>query len=351
MPKTINFMAILCLVLALSACATQSEDPTSEAPAATQASDADESAQNQSDYADKKIVFVNSYHAGDPWADRIEAGFNSIVEQTGAETLFVRMDTKSKESEEELEMAGVEARDAILEFDPDVVVVCDDNAQKYLVVPHLMESELPIVFCGVNWDAEVYGYPTDHITGIIEIELVENLVNHLEHIAQGGDRIAYVGTTSNTDARNVAIYNERFFNDQLQVYAASTYQEFQDDFEEAQRDHDIVLLGNFSAISDWPSDEAETYMLENTTVPTGTVMVNGERYALLTLQPIPEEQGEWSADAALQILDGSMPNDIAVAENEQGKLLINLNISEHLDVALPVDLLRQAEIYGEDANE
>jgi hypothetical protein len=122
---------------------------------------------------------------------------HSVLDNTGAELLFVRMDTKRNTEEDFRMTAGRTAYDTIKELQPDVIVACDDNAQKYVIVPYFMETEIPIVFCGVNWDASLYSYPTRHITGMIEIELVEELMGHLKQFSSGST-VGYVTVTSET---------------------------------------------------------------------------------------------------------------------------------------------------------
>ena len=56
------------------------------------------------------------------------------------------------------------------------MIASDDNAQKYLVVPYLKGTQVPVIFNGVNWDASAYGFPTSNVTGMIEVELPDQLV-------------------------------------------------------------------------------------------------------------------------------------------------------------------------------
>ena len=52
---------------------------------------------------------------------------------------------------------------------PDLLIVSDDNAVKYLVVPNFQDDPMPIVFCGVNWTADQYDLSHCNITGILEL--------------------------------------------------------------------------------------------------------------------------------------------------------------------------------------
>jgi ABC-type uncharacterized transport system substrate-binding protein len=332
-----NRLAILLvsIIAGMTACAPE------DMPRANTA----EAAQAQERYDGRRVVFVNSYHEGYEWSDGIETGFHSVLDDTGSELLFIRMDTKQNADEEFRTNAARTAYDTIMEFQPDVIVACDDNAQQYLIVPYFMETEIPVVFCGVNWDASLYGYPTEHVTGMIEIELVEQLITHLAQFASGST-VGYVTVTSETERKVADTYNERFFDGSMSVYLVETYDEFTQAFLRAQQEVDIVFIGNNAGIDVWPEAEAEQFFIANTTVPTGTINPWLSPYALVTLAKSPEEQGQWSAEAVLNILDGTSVTDIPIAYNERGYLVLNLNLAEQLDIVFPASLMRNADVYG-----
>lgn len=302
-------------------------------------------AETGSDYTGKKILFVNSYHEGYEWSDGIEAGFQEVLSDTGVELKFVRLDTKRNPEEEFGKNAGMEAKAEIEAFEPDVVIAADDNAQKYLVVPYLKDTELPVVFAGVNWDASAYGYPTSNVTGMIEVELSAQLVEHLESYARG-ERLGYLTVDSETERKVVQIYNERFFEGQMKEYWVKSFDEFKEQFVTAQNEVDILFFGNNAGIDRWDETEAEAFMVENTKIPTGTINDWLAPYVLITLAKSSEEQGEWSAQTALNILDGAAVSEIPVTENNKGELILNLNLAEQLGVVFSPSLLRYAEVYG-----
>lgn len=336
------------IVLTVSACSLASEtiDTSSSEEVEEAATEADRHGDHE--HAGQKVVFVNSYHEGYQWSDDIEQAVLDVFEPTGVETRFIRMDTKNNLDEAFRTRAGEEARDAILDFAPDVIIACDDNAQQYLIVPYFMDSEIPVVFCGVNWDASGYGYPNQHITGMIEIELIEQLVHQLAQLTEGSE-VAYVTAASETEDKIIATYNERFFDGNLTVYETESYQAFLDAFLEAQEQFDLVLLGNNAGLTDWQDEAAETFFLENTAVPTGSVTAWFAPYVLITMERDPFEQGEFAAQTTLDILDGTSPADIPVVSNARGKVVVNVNIAGTLELVLPVNFLRHAELYGENA--
>ena len=226
-----------------------------------------------------------------------------------------------------------------------MIIATEDNAQKYLVVPYLLNTDLPIIFTGVNWDASVYGYPASNVTGMVEVELVQQLIDHLQQNSQG-DTIGYLAVTSSTETKAVEIYQERFFDGELQVHFVETFDEYKSTFVELQDEVDILFLGNNAGIDRWDDDEAESFFAENTKIPTGSVREWTAPYALISLAKIAEEQGEWAGQTTLSILDGTAVSDIPVVENERGSLILNLNIAEQLDIVFPATLLRNADTYG-----
>ena len=212
----------------------------------------------QDDYTGKKVLFVDAYHASYPWSDGIEAGIQSPFEGMGIELQTVHVDTKNHTDEAFREAVALDVLAMIEETEPDVIIATEDNAQKYLVVPYLVDTEYPIIFAGVNWDASVYGYPAANVTGMVEVELVEQLIDNLRQYAEG-DRIGYLAVASNTESKAINIYQERFFDGALEVYTVTTFEEYKEAFLAMQDEVDIVFLGNNAGIDRWDETEAAQF--------------------------------------------------------------------------------------------
>lgn len=331
----LTFLFALTSLLLISCAAPTTSEPAAETGIIEQA-----------DYAGKKIVWVDSYHAGYEWSDGIEAGVQSSLENSGVDLTVVRMDTKRNVDEAFGQQAGLDAKAEIESFNPDVVIACDDNAQKYLVVPYLKDTDLPVVFCGVNWDASPYGYPASNVTGMIEIDLAAQMVDLLIPYA-AGERIAYLTGESETERTIFETYNDRFFNDQLQEVFVTDFDEFKSEYLRLQDDVDMIYMGNNAGIIDWDEAAAEAFVLENATIPSGSINTWMSPYALLIVGKSAAEQGEWAAETALSILDGTTVSDIPLAENKESSLILNLNLADKLDVVFTPSMLRYAEVYGE----
>lgn len=296
-------------------------------------------------YAGKKVLWVDSYHAGYEWSDGIGEGIESVFEGTGVEFKTLHMDTK-RNPDENFCYAIAETLSAEIEaFDPDVVITSDDNAQRCLAVPHLTGTGRPVVFCGLNWDASIYDLPNAYSTGMVEVELPQQLVHHLRSYARG-DRLVYLTVDSETERKVVGIYNQRFFDGQMVVYTVRTLDEFKAKFIELQDEADMLFVGTNAGIDRWDQAEMEQFFQQHTQVPTGSCYDFMAPYVLVTLAKEAQEQGAWAAQTALQILDGVPPLDIPVAQNEKGVLMLNLDIAERLDVLFAPSMLRHAMVLG-----
>ncbi len=304
--------------------------------------------ETRSNYAGKKVLFVNSYHEGYEWSDGIEAGLQDVLKGSGVELEFVRLDTKRNPTDEFGREAGVKAKAEIEAFKPDVVIAADDNAQKYLVVPYLKDTSVPVIFCGVNWDASAYGYPASNVTGMVEVELPAKLVDHLKNYAQG-ERLGYLTVDSETERKVAQIYNERFFGGQMKEYWVKSFDEFKAHFLQAQTEVDILFIGNNAGIDRWDQAEAEAFIVENTKIPTGSINDWLAPYVLIVLAKSAEEQGQWSGQTALRILDGTPVSEISLVENKDEKLILNLNVAEQLGAVFSPSLLKHGDIYGLEA--
>ena len=297
-------------------------------------------------YTGKKILWVDSYHQGYEWSDEIEKGIRDVLYETGVNMKIVHMDSKRNDTETFGRGAGLRARDVVQEFKPDVVIASDDNAQKYLVVPFLKESELPVVFCGVNWDAAIYGYPAANITGMIEEDLVSEMLKKFQPYARG-KRIGYLAGNVETERKIVDIYNKRFFGGEMKTYLVNNMEAFKEAFLRAQKEVDMLYVSNYTGISDLNPDAAEKFLFNNSKIPTGSHNSFMAPYVLFTVAKLPMEQGNFAAKTALRILDGLAPAQIPVAVNQLNHITINLKMAQAFSVVLPASLLKGATIIGQ----
>lgn len=295
----------------------------------------------------KRILWVESYHAGFPWTDGIARGVERILAGTGVELQVLHMDTKRHPSKSHAEAFARDALHVLREFDPDVVMASDDNAQRYFVAPFLKGGDLPVVASGINWDAGEYGYPAPNVTCMVEVNLLEQAKSMLRRFGQG-DRFGYIAADSESERKNLKIYNARSFQGELQGLLVSRFEDFAGAFEEVQARSDMLIMGGNGGIDGWDDAAAQDFLKERTRIPTGSFDDYLAPYVIFTFAKDPEEQGEWMALTAVRVLDGESPASIPMVENRRVKLIVNLNLARAAGLILPVSLLKTATVIGKD---
>jgi ABC-type uncharacterized transport system substrate-binding protein len=299
-------------------------------------------------YRGKRILWVDSYHAGYEWTDGIGRGIQKVLADSGVELKIWRMDTKRNKSEAFGHQAGLRAKAVVEKFRPDVLIASDDNAQQYLVAPFLKDTDLPIVFCGVNKHPADYGYPRSNVTGMGEVDLTNELVFQMQPFA-GGDRVGLLAGDTKTHRIIIENIRKQPFDGRLESCLVRTFDEFKQAFLRMQTEVDMLHLRNYTGIEGWDAEAAETFLLQNIRIPTGSVTPWMKRFVIFTLAKQPEEQGEYAAATALRILDGTRPGDIPLTQNSRAQLTLNLKMAHAAGIVLPVSLLQMAEVIGQEA--
>jgi ABC-type uncharacterized transport system substrate-binding protein len=298
-------------------------------------------------YAGKKILHIDSYHAGYEWSDRLTKGIADTLKNTGVIYKDYKMDCKRNENEEFQKKAALRAKAVIEEFKPDVVIASDDNAFKYLIMPYYKDAALPIVFSGINWDASIYGVPYKNTTGMIEIAYIGELVTYLKGYSKG-NRIGFLSSETLTAHKNANAFKKYVGLTFVEQVYVKTFEEWKKAFKELQTQADILILENNAGISEWNNDEARKYVEENIKIPTGAINPWITNYALIGVMEIPEEHGEWPARTALRILDGTPPSAIPIVKSKKGDLVLNLRLAEKMGVVFAPSLLRNAVIIDKE---
>ena len=283
------------------------------------------------DYAGKKILYVNSYHVGYGGSDPITEGIKTVLEKYPVELKIIYMDTKRNSSEEFSTAAALRAKAVIEELQLDVVIASDDNASKYLIMPFYKDAELPFVFCGVNWDASVYGFPYKNVTGMIEVALVPEILKHLKRYAKG-NRIGFIAADRLSERKNLEYYHKRFDINFDKIVFAETFEQWKAAFLTLQDDVDMIMIMSHVGIPDWDDGEAQAFVERHIKIPVGTEHRWEMPFALVGVAKDFEEMGIWSAYAALKILDGVPPSRIPITANRKGQLLFNMTIADRLGI-------------------
>lgn len=289
-------------------------------------------------------LYVSSYHVGYHWNDGIERGLARRLGET-CELKRFYMDTLRNKAAEHAEAKAAEAMRLIEAMRPDVVIACDDPASKYLVMPYLKNAAIPVVFCGVNWTVEPYGYPYRNVTGMIEVAPIQPLLQEARRLLPRARHLAFVTADVPTQHKEVERLEKLAAAEgfRLEVHLVDRFESWRKAFERAQA-ADLVMLGNPAGISGWDAAAANHYLQRNTRRLTLSFGVAMSRHAVFAMINVPEEQGEWSAELARSILHGTPPADLPITANRRWQMLVNTVLARKIGLRLPERILQRAVI-------
>jgi len=298
------------------------------------------------DYAHAaKILHLSSYSPDLPWTAGINTGIRQVFERhPELELKTFYMESKRHNSEAEIQAKAREAKQFIEQWQPDLVISSDDNAAKYVIVPYFKNGGIPFVFCGINWSAEEYGFPCSNVTGMIEVQLIDRIINHMRTFAKG-DRIGLL-KGDDFSARKEAEYFEKTFHLKLDKRFVKNFTAWQQEYLHLQNDVDMLLLGIPASIADWDPNLAQSFINKHTLIPSGNWDPQMAPYSLITLATVAEEQGKWAARTALQILGGKAPATIPLVKNKEAHIILNMMLAQKLGIHFPSDLMESARFVS-----
>lgn len=291
----------------------------------------------------KKCLFVSSYHKGYAWSDGVEKGLRSKL----ADVCNIRqfdMDTKRNRSIEHIKKAALQARSIIESWQPDIVITADDNAARYLIKEYYRDSDIPFVFCGVNWTAKEYGFPYRNVTGIIEIAPIRPLLNQVKQLIPGASSAVYIGADTVTEKKNYARFEKASNKNGIQISSmlVSNMQEWIDAYRIAQT-QDMIILGSNAGIKDWDAEKVVSRINEISTTLTITNHEWMMPFTMLGFTKVAEEQGTLSARMAISILNGTDIADIAMIPNRKWDVWTNTLLLKAAGITLPRALVNKSK--------
>lgn len=337
--KKSGFVVVLLLFLLFSACSSGNGNT--------------EAADSASELV--SVVYLNSYHRGYEWSDGIEEGLLASFRMYNFDTTFtladgargnvhvIRMDTKYITNEYKMKQRASEVYEEVLAYKPDLIIASDDNAAKYVIKEYFYNSDIPVVFCGLNWDASVYGFPAPNITGMVEVAPVIQALDLVKGLNYGTS-LGYLGADVLSEQKEIDNYSSVLGIKFDEGYLVSTIAEWKQRYEQLQEQVDVLILLNITGIGDWSEKQAVAFIREVSMIPSITTSENMAPYAAVTFGRRPQEQGWWAGIQGQKILEGAKPVDIPLARNMDYRLMINPALIEKVNIVLPDEMIAGADV-------
>ena len=291
----------------------------------------------------KKCVYVNSYHIGYIWSDTIAREINNILKET-CEVIEIDLNSKIKKDIISIKKRSLEAKKLIDKINPDIIITSDDNAAKYLIKPYFSNSEIPIVFSGINWNAKDYNFSDEYVTGILEILPISNLFKIASSLTTG-NKALFLGDDTITDKKDLNKFIEYSKNHNINLHSklVDNVNDWKSKYLKAQEEYDFIILGHNSSIKGWNDNEIKRFVLKNSNKLVLSTYSWMMPFSMIGLIIKAEEQGIWAGTTAKAILNGFKIKKIPITSNKTWNNYINIKLLNSAKIKIPRDLLTRSK--------
>lgn len=273
-----------------------------------------------------RIMVLHSYATDYVWTNLINQSLRSTFKKSkfDVQIRYFYMDTRSLDYRNEAELIEQSLVETVREFGPQVIIAVDDAAQNITSKNYLNHSDIDIVFAGVNYSVEKYGYAdANNVTGIFEhkpIPYIKKVVDELNRL-QGREQSSSIifladdSTSSHNNARFLATQDWGNIKYEGAIHAAD-YAEWQQFILEESGKYDYILVSGYRQLQDGnanrvDSEEVASWTQANSRCGViGMNIFNSEDGILLSVGVSPYEQGAVALKTALRIIRGDSPDEI-----------------------------------------
>ncbi len=292
-------------------------------------------------------VYVSSYHKGYAWSDGIERALRDELEGR-CDLVQFNMDTKRNKDEPYIIKKAREIANKIKKIQPDVLIISDDNAAKYLIVPYFRGGKTPVVFSGINWTVKEYGFPASNVTGMIEVAPVGSMLEWARKLTQQGRKGLYIGANTLTETKFLkqVVKVAAGMDMNIDGILVDTMEAWEKAFLQAS-DVDFIILGSPSGIVDWDISLAEEIVRKSADELTLTNYDWMMSIAMLGFVEIPEEHGRWSAKVAIAIQGGLPIKRIPIIPSRRWEVYENPQLLRLSGIKIPEDLHVRAKKFSQ----
>jgi len=324
------------------------------------------------DHVKRRIFVVDSYHKEYLWSQSTQSGLAAAMLRYGyldseeqirelAERDYVEshaavvrkewMDTKRKNNPGDIAKQTVRITRAIEEFGPDLVLLGDDNAANY-IGNQLLDTELPVVFWGINGLPLKYGLvdsmdePGHNVTGVWQAGYYKESLVLLQRLVPEAKSFAILACDSVSSRPNVKRIQQLALQGELpmelvETVVTNSYEEFRRRAMELSERVDAFFVLNHDTLVDEDSKHVDMltvgrWYLENIRKPEASHEDQFVREGmLLTANDSGYNQSFTAFEMAYDILEqGLSPSRMRTRTPPKGPYLVNRQRADALGLSI-----------------
>ncbi|MFP7754420.1 ABC transporter substrate-binding protein [Thermodesulfobacteriota bacterium B35] len=274
------------------------------------------------------------------------------------------MDTKRRyTSPEQIRARGREALKLVAAMQPDVVVTMDDNAIRTVMMP-LVDTEIPVVFSGMNNQPEFYNrarefmrsrsQPGHNVTGVHERLYIDKSLQLMKEIVPGLRRVVFIVDDSPTGyAIKRQIQEELFANETdilYSIWQAGSFAQYRRFILRINSDPEIgayypvavrLPAADGSMVT---GEDLFRWTLRHGRKPGMAVNYVVSKMGILGGVSVNfVSMGGQVADRVARVLQGTPAGEISIEDTSDYAIVFNMARARQLGIAIPTDLLAAAD--------
>jgi ABC-type uncharacterized transport system substrate-binding protein len=256
---------------------------------------------------------VHSYDLDYSWVRDINLGLNRIFEKYSYNIRYYYMNTKRNPDKEYLEKVGNTVTKMIQDWEPNILIAIDDNAQEYVAKRFIDHPKIKIIYAGVNADLATYGYDkAKNVTGILErlpfdafkevfLQILPKNEKRIIHIADASETSHYIQHEIEALDWSPLILKKTILCKSLEEWNYA--------IDYAQKNADILFITHYHTIKDKNGAVIKPSKIIELTEPKLRIPAIGswgfyvEDGGMMAVAVSPYEQGEEAAKMAIKILE------------------------------------------------
>lgn len=225
---------------------------------------------------------------------------------------------------------------------PDGVIAVDDNVQSMFVLPYLKEKvNTPVMFCGVNAEAEEYGYPASNVSGILERGHIRESIAFAKQLVPTIKTVGFIAKSSPSGEallEQVVRESDTFIARLTTFKLVKHIKELWAVKKSLNEKCDAIYTDSMEGILNEDGDplkNKEIIKILAKMYPKPIIAANQYHViqgALCAVVKTGQEQGETAAEMLLKIMRGAPISEIPITRNYKGKRVINVMTMEALGI-------------------
>ncbi len=295
-----------------------------------------------------RIFILHSYAKDFSWVNDINIGIDRVLNKKPYAVKWFYMDTKKHPDENYKKRIGKDAIKVINQWNPDILIAFDDNAQEYVAKYYIDHPKIKVIFAGMNAEPSQYNYDkAQNVTGILERIPLVALKEMMESILPEGNRkIIHLSDASETS---------KFVCNEFQKYDWSpfelvedrmckTFDDWKGTVAESKNKADIIFITHYHTIAKSRTDSSimqPQKIIEwtdnNSKIPAiSTFNFFVADGGMLAVGVSAYEQGEETVKMAIDIIENKKKGkDIPIKKNEFYVLFMRKSGLEKHNMKIP----------------